>query len=144
MLKADKLSFDLYGGHYDSTLTLDLASNKTTLDHRGRLAAANVAQLAALFGHPGIATGTLSLSMQIRGTGRDFATAANGVSGTAAVTLSKGSLEGLDVVRQLFQLLGTAAPPNAGDKFDSLTARMALAGGAMTADNLVLHPLTSI
>jgi hypothetical protein len=139
ILKADKLSFDLYGGHYDSTLALDLASNKTTLEHRGRLAGANVAQLAALFGHAGIATGTLSLSMQVRGTGRDFATAANGVSGTAAVTMSKGSLKGLDVVRQLFQLLGTAAPPNAGDKFDSLTARMALAGGAMTADNLALH-----
>jgi uncharacterized protein involved in outer membrane biogenesis len=139
MLKADKLSFDLYGGHYDSTLALDLASNKTTLDHRGRLAGANVAQLAALFGHAGIATGTLGVSMQVRGTGRDFATAANGVSGTAAVTMSKGSLKGLDVVRQLFQFLGTAPPPNAGDKFESLSAQLALAGGAMTADKLALH-----
>ena len=139
MLKADKLSFDLYGGHYDSTLALDLASNKTTLDHRGRLAGANVAQLAALFGHAGIATGTLGVSMQVRGTGRDFATAANGVSGTAAVTMSKGSLKGLDVVRQLFQFLGTAPPPNAGDKFESLSAQLALAGGAMTADSLALH-----
>ncbi len=139
MLKADKLAFDLYGGHYDSTLALDLASNKTTLDHRGRLAGANVAQLAALFGHAGLATGTLGVSMQVRGTGRDFESAAEGVNGSAAVTMSNGRLKGLDVVRQTFQLLGTAPPPNAGDKFDSLTAQLALAGGAMSADNLVLH-----
>jgi hypothetical protein len=79
------------------------------------------------------------MSMQVRGTGRDFATAAAGVNGTAGVTLTKGSLKGLDVVRQTFQLLGTAPPPNAGDRFDSLTAQLALAGGAMSADNLVLH-----
>jgi uncharacterized protein involved in outer membrane biogenesis len=139
ILKADKLAFDLYGGHYDSTLALDLASNKTTLDHHGRLVGANVAQLAALFGHAGLATGTLGMSMQVRGTGRDFAAAAAGVNGTAGVTLTKGSLKGLDVVRQTFQLLGTAPPPNAGDRFDSLTAQLALAGGAMSADNLVLH-----
>jgi AsmA protein len=138
ILKADKLAFDLYGGHYESTLALDLASNKTTLDHRGRLAGANVAQLAALFGHAGLATGTLGVSMQVRGTGRDFERAAEGVNGSAAVTLSKGTLKGLDVVRQTFQLLGTAPPPNAGEKFDSLTAQLALAGGAMSADNLVL------
>ena len=42
-------------------------------------------------------------------------------------------------MRQTFQLLGTAPPPNAGDQFDSLTAQLALAGGAMSADNLVLH-----
>jgi uncharacterized protein involved in outer membrane biogenesis len=139
ILKADKLVFDLYGGHYDSTLALDLASNKTTLDHRARLDGANVAQLAALFGHAGMATGTLGLSMQVRGTGRDFATAAKGVNGTAGVRLTKGSIQGLDVVRQTFQIMGTAPPPNAGDRFDSLTAQLALAGGAMSADNLALH-----
>jgi uncharacterized protein involved in outer membrane biogenesis len=139
MLKADKLAFDLYGGHYESTLALDLASNKTTLDHRARLAGASLGQLAALFGHAGLASGTLSMSMQVRGTGRDFGTAAQGVTGIADVKLSKGSLKGLDVVRQTFQLLGTAAPPNAGDRFDSLTAQLALAGGAMSADDLVLH-----
>jgi uncharacterized protein involved in outer membrane biogenesis len=139
MLKADKLVFDLYGGHYDSTLALDLASNKTTLDHRARLAGANAGQLAALFGHAGLATGTLGVSMQVSGTGRDFTTAAEGIHGTAGVTLTKGSFKGLDVVRKTFQLLGTAPPPNAGDRFDSLTAQLALAGGAMSADNLVLH-----
>jgi uncharacterized protein involved in outer membrane biogenesis len=139
ILKADKLACDLYGGHYDSTLTLDLASNKTTLDHQGRLAGANVAQLAALFGHAGMATGTLGLSMRVRGTGRNFATAAEGVTGTANATLTQGTLKGLDVVRQLFLVLGTAPPPNAGDRFDSLTAQLALAGGAMSADHLVLH-----
>jgi uncharacterized protein involved in outer membrane biogenesis len=139
VLKADKLAFELYGGHYESVLALDLASNKTTIDHRGRLAGANVAQLAALFGQPGLATGKLGLSMRVRGTGRDFATAAEGVSGNADVTLTTGSLKGLDVVRQTFQLLGTAPPPNAGDRFDSLTAQLALAGGAMSADKLVLH-----
>jgi len=139
ILKADNLAFDLYGGHYESTLALDLTSNRTTLDHHARLAGASVAQLAALFGHAGLASGTLGVTMQVRGTGRDFATAAEGVNGTAGASLTNGTLKGLDVVRQTFQLLGTAPPPNAGDRFDSLTAHLALAGGAMSADDLVLH-----
>ena len=138
-LTANPLRFELYGGRYDSTLVLDLSADRTVLDHKARLTGANVATLAQLLGHPGAATGSLNLTMRVRGAGRDLSAAAQAVQGAADVNLRNGTLQGLDVVRQTFVVLGTSAPPNAGKRFDSLTAKLTLAGGAMTADDVVMH-----
>ena len=138
-LTANPLRFELYGGRYDSTLVLDLSADRTVLDHKATLTGANVATLAQLLGHPGAATGSLNLTMRVRGAGRDLTAAAQTVQGAADVKLLNGTLQGLDVVRQTFVVLGTAAPPNAGKRFDSLTAKLTLAGGAMTADDVLMH-----
>ena len=138
-LTANPLRFELYGGRYDSTLVLDLSAGRTVLDHKATLTGANVATLAQLVGHPGAATGSLNLAMHVRGTGKDLGAAAQAAQGAADVKLLSGTLQGLDVVRQTFVVLGTAAPPNAGKRFDSLTAKLTLSGGAMTADNVVMH-----
>lgn len=138
-LTANPLRFELYGGRYDSTLVLDLSADRTVLDHKATLTGANVATLAQLVGHPGAATGSLNLTLRVRGAGKDLSAAAQTVQGAADVKMLNGTLQGLDVVRQTFVVLGTAAPPNAGKRFDSLTARLTLAGGAMTADDVVMH-----
>jgi uncharacterized protein involved in outer membrane biogenesis len=138
-LTANPLRFELYGGRYDSTLVLDLSADRTVLDHKATLKGANVATLAQLLGHPGAATGSLNLTMRVRGAGQDLGAAARTVHGAADVNVLNGTLQGLDVVRQTFVVLGTAAPPNAGKRFDSLTAKLTLAGGAMTADDVVMH-----
>jgi uncharacterized protein involved in outer membrane biogenesis len=138
-LTANPLRFELYGGRYDSTLVLDLSADRTVLDHKATVTGANVATLAQLLGHPGAATGSLNVTMRVRGVGKDLGAAAQAVQGTADVNLLKGTLQGLDVVRQTFVVLGTAAPPNAGKAFDSLAARLTLAGGTMTANDVVMH-----
>jgi len=138
-LTANPLRFELYGGRYDSTLVLDLSADRTGFDHKATLNGANVATLAQLLGHPGAATGSLNLTMRVRGAGQDLSAAARTVQGAADVNVLNGTLQGLDVVRQTFVVLGTAAPPNAGKRFDSLTAKLTLSGGAMTADDVVMH-----
>ncbi|HET6317710.1 MAG TPA: AsmA family protein [Chloroflexota bacterium] len=138
-LAANPLRFELYGGRYDSKLALDLAAHRTVLDHNATLTGANVATLARLLGHPGMASGSLNMTMHVRGAGTDLAAAAHAAQGAANVNLLNGTLEGLDVVRQTFVVLGTAAPPNVGKRFDSLSAKLALAGGAMTADEVLMH-----
>jgi AsmA protein len=138
-VRANPLRFELFGGRYDSTLSLDLASGRTALNHKATLTGANVATLAEVFGHAGMASGSLNLTMQVRGSGSALAAAAQAVQGVANVNLANGTVQGLDVVRQTFVVLGTAAPPNAGKKFDSLSAKLSLAGGAMTADDVTMH-----
>ena len=138
-LTANPLRFELYGGRYDSTLVLDLGANHTALDYKATLAGANLATLVQLLGHPGTASGALNLTMHVRGAGRDLAAAAEAAQGVANVNLLNGTLQGLDVVRQTFVVLGTAAPPDAGKRFDSLSAKLTLAGGAMTADDVLMH-----
>ena len=87
-LTANPLRFELYGGRYDSTLVLDLSSDRTVLDHRATLTGANVATLAQLLGHPGAATGSLNLTMHVRGAGKDLSAAAQTVQGAATSTCS--------------------------------------------------------
>ena len=138
-LTANPLRFELYGGRYESTLALDLVANRTVLDHKATLTGANVATLAKLLGHAGVASGSLNLTMHVRGAGTGLAAAAHAAQGAANVNLLNGTLEGLDVVRQTFVVLGTAAPPNVGKRFDSLSAKLTLAAGAMTADEVLMH-----
>ena len=139
-LVASPLTFDLYGGHYDSTLTLDPAPNRTAFAHKVSFSGGNLATLAQLAGKPGQMTGTLGFRAEVRGAGKDFAAAAAGVTGTADVRLADGTLKGLDVVRQTFRLLGASAPATEdGERFESITAHLALAGGAMSADDFKMH-----
>ncbi len=137
---ADPLNFDLYGGHYQSALTLDLAGGNIAMAHTATLAGSDLARLAALLGHPGVASGSLGFGAKLRGAGPDFAHAASGVAGVADVRLTKGSITGLNVVRQVFTLLGTPPPTTGqGERFDSLTGHVTLSGGAMSADNVAMH-----
>ena len=137
---ADPLNFDLYGGHYQSALTLDLADGRVAMTHTATLAGSDLARLASLLGHPGVATGSLGFGAKLRGAGQDFAHAASSVAGVADIRLTKGTITGLNVVRQVFTILGTPAPATGQrERFDSLTGHLTLAGGAMSADNVDMH-----
>ena len=83
MLTARPLAFDLYGGRYESTLELDLATNRIALVHDAALTGTSVGKLVELFGNAGAATGGLGLTMRVRGAGKDFQSAARHVSGAA-------------------------------------------------------------
>ena len=58
------------------------------------MAGTSVGKLAELFGNAGAATGALGLTMQVRGTGKDFQGAARHVSGTAKVRVTDGTIDG--------------------------------------------------
>jgi len=140
VLTARPLAFDLYGGRYESTLELDLATNRIALVHDAALSGASVGKLVELFDNAGAATGALGLTMQVRGAGKDFQSAAQHVNGAAKVRISDGTIAGLDVVRQAFTLLGTAPIEDTqGERFEWITASLAVSSGALSTDDFVLH-----
>lgn len=139
-LTARPMTFDLYGGRYESTLEIDLATNYIMLAHDATLTGASVGRLAERFDSAGAATGALGLTMQVRGAGRDFQAAARHVSGAARVRVSDGTVAGLDVVRQAFSLLGTEPLEGTqGERFEWITASLGIAGGTLSTDDFLLH-----
>ena len=140
LLTARPLAFNLYGGRYESTLELNLATNRIAIVHEAALNGASVGKLVELFGNAGAATGALELTMQVRGAGKDFQSGAQHVSGAAKVRISDGTIAGLDVVRQAFTLLGTAPIEGTqGERFEWITASLAVSSGALATDDFVLH-----
>ena len=140
MLTARPLAFDLYGGRYESTLELDLATNRIALVHDAALTGTSVGKLVELFGNAGAATGGLGLTMRVRGAGKDFQSAARHVSGAATVRITDGTIAGLDVVRQAFTLLGTAPVEGTqGERFEWIAASLGVASGTLSTDDFVLH-----
>ena len=140
MLTARPLAFDLYGGRYESTLELDLATNRIALVHDAALSGASVGKLVERFDNAGAATGALALTMQVRGAGKDLRSASQHVSGTAKVRISDGTIAGLDIIRQAFTLLGTAPVEGTqGERFEWITASLAVSGGVLSTDDFVLH-----
>ncbi|HEX6210708.1 MAG TPA: AsmA-like C-terminal region-containing protein [Methylomirabilota bacterium] len=138
-IEADPLTFELYGGRYESRLSLTL-NETTALAHGGTLQGADVATLASLFGHSGAATGTLGMQMAVSGTGQDFAGAASRATGSANVELTDGTIAGLDVVRSTFVLLGASPPERGqGERYERITARLGVDRGWLRADDFVLH-----
>ncbi len=139
-LTARPLAFDLYGGRYESTLELDLATNRIALAHDAALTGTSVGKLVELFGNAGAATGGLGLTMRVRGAGKDFQSAARHVSGAATVRITDGTIAGLDVVRQAFTLLGTAPLEGTqGERFEWISASLGVASGTLSTDDFVLH-----
>jgi hypothetical protein len=137
-LLARPLTFEFYGGRYDSTLDLDLATS--TITHEATLTGASVERLVALVGAAGAATGTLDVSMRVQGRGPDFPSAARAVHGPARIHVSRGTIAGLDVVRQAFRLLGVSEPRTPqGERFESIAATVALSAGAMATDHFHMH-----
>ncbi len=140
VLTARPLAFDLYGGRYESTLELDLATNRIALVHDASLSGTSVGKLVELFGNAGAATGAMGLTMQVRGAGKDFQAAARHVSGAAKVRITEGTIAGLDVIRQAFTLLGTAPLEGTqGERFEWIAASLGVASGTLSTDDFVLH-----
>jgi hypothetical protein len=140
VLTARPLAFDLYGGRYESTLELDLATNRISLVHDASLSGTSVGKLVELFGNAGAATGALGLTMRVRGAGKDFRAAARQVSGSAKVRITEGTIAGLDVIRQAFTLLGSAPLEGTqGERFEWISASLGVASGTLSTDDFVLH-----
>jgi hypothetical protein len=137
-LLARPLAFEFYGGRYAGTLDLDLATS--TITHDAAVTGASVGRLVALVGQAGAATGTVDVSMRVQGTGADFAGAARAARGTAHVRVAGGTIAGLDVVRQTFRLLGVSSPRTSqGERFETIVATVAVAGGGMSTDRFHMH-----
>jgi uncharacterized protein involved in outer membrane biogenesis len=134
------LSFDLFGGKYQGSLTARLGTTLTaTL--RSRLTGIDVAQLAEFGNAKDTISGTLSGAGTFTGSGRDFAAVLAGARGNGTAQIAKGTIRRLGLVRTIVVFFGKPAAdaPSASDAFDTIDLQFALQNQLFRADALALH-----
>jgi uncharacterized protein involved in outer membrane biogenesis len=134
------LSFDLFGGKYQGSLTARLGTTlSATL--RSRLTGIDVAQLAEFGNAKDTISGTLSGAGTFSGAGRDFAAVLAGARGNGTAQIVKGAIRRLGLVRTVVVFFGKPATdaPAASDAFDTIDLQFGLQNQVFRADALALH-----
>jgi hypothetical protein len=104
----------------------------------------DVAELAAFGGAPGALTGRLNGSGRFGARGQDVQSVLRSARGVGEVTITKGSMSGLDVVQTAVRFLGgsaTAEDSEEGERFEEMTATFALGDRVVRSDDLSVGAL---
>jgi uncharacterized protein involved in outer membrane biogenesis len=134
------LTFQLFGGRYQGSLTADVR-NAISATLKSRLMDLDVAQIATFAGSPGSITGTLTGAGTFTGGGADFAAVLRSARGQGTASITNGSIQHLNLVRTVILFFGRPAPnaAPASDAFARLDAAFSLANQLLTASAFSLH-----
>lgn len=127
-------------GRFDGVATVALSQAQPALAIDGKVSGVDLQQLATFAsGEPSAITGTLNATMKLNGRGLDTDTAIKSANGSASVSLLKGRMPGLQLVRPAILAFGRpqGAPPEGnGEAFDAITANIAIGGGQLRTNDL--------
>lgn len=133
------VQFEAFSGRYASSIQARLGKELSAMIE-SKIESVDVAQLAAFGGSPDSVTGTLSGAGTFGGSGADFSQILRSARGTGSVSIVKGSIKRLNLVRTVVLFFGRPAPDAAAstDRFDRLDARFSLANRVVHAEALSL------
>lgn len=132
--------FDVFGGRYEGSIAARLGREMSaTLDTR--VENIDAGQLAALAKAGDTITGTVNGTGMFSGAGADVAQLLRSVRGTGSVSILKGSIRRLHLVRTVILFFGRPAPDGgeSTDRFDRIDARFSLANRVLRLDAVSLH-----
>jgi uncharacterized protein involved in outer membrane biogenesis len=134
-------SFQLFGGTYRGTIDIDSQVGALRATVRAQIADIDVAQLASFGGAPDTVSGRLSGTGTFNGRGVTLADAIAAATGEGKVTIAKGALKRLGLVRTVVLFFGRSAS-DAGasnDAFERIDATFALIHQVVAASAVSLH-----
>jgi uncharacterized protein involved in outer membrane biogenesis len=141
-LVLEPVSFGIFGGKYDGTLTFSLG-DMPAFRLNAALAGVDMAAATKFAGSPDTITGRLSGTINLTGRGMDGVSAMNSARGTARVDITKGTVKNLGLVRTVVTSTsgrsgGSAksASGPASESFDRLGATLAVANGSASTQDL--------
>ena len=132
----------MFGGGVESTLRLDLAGAEPAIAVRGVVKGLDMTRLTEFAEQPGAMTGTLNGTFSASGRGTDPAAALSRARGQGSVTVTDGTVKGLQLVRPIVLAFGkpdAVQPTQGGERFSRLAADFSLAAGVLTLTNLVFE-----
>jgi uncharacterized protein involved in outer membrane biogenesis len=134
------LSFQLFGGRYQGSLTANLGK-AMSLALRSRLENLDVAKIAAFGGSPDTISGTLTGAANVSGEGADVASVLTAARGMGTASVVNGEIKRLNLVRTVILFFGKPAPDQAAstDKFERIDANFSLARQVFNADAFSMH-----
>ena len=136
----DRLRFGVFDGRYEGSVTLRLRTPlSATIE--SRIAALDVAQLAAFGGVPDTITGRLTGEGRFTGSGGDVAALLRAARGRGTAAIVNGAVRRLQLVRTVVLFFGRPAPDaeEGTDRFDRLDVTFALADRLVRAEAMALH-----
>jgi hypothetical protein len=139
-LALSPLTFTLFGGSYDGALNARLGDSMS-MTLNSRLKGLDVAQIAAFGGSPDTITGTLDGNGTFSAQGADMSAALASANGKGAVSIAKGTIKRLDLVRTVVLFFGRPAPDTAAasDQFEQIDATFSLARQVFRADTFSMR-----
>ena len=134
------LTFGLFGGTYEGSLTARLGESLTAA-LQSKLQNIDVAQLAAFGGVPDTITGTLSGSGAFNARGADLAAVLASANGKGSVSILDGTIRQLDLVRTVVLFFGRPAAdtPASTDAFERIDASFTMANQVLTANSFSMR-----
>lgn len=139
-LALSPLTFSLFGGSYNGSLNARLGDSMT-MTLKSQLKGLDVAQLAAFGGAPDTISGTLDGNGTFSAQGADMAAALAGANGKGAMSIVKGTIKRLDLVRTVVLFFGRPAPDTAAasEEFERIDATFSLARQVFRADTFSMQ-----
>lgn len=133
------LQFEVFTGRYAGSIQARLG-NELSATIESKIEDVDVAQLAAFGGSHDSVTGTLTGASTFSGSGTDFSQMLRSARGTGSVSIVKGSIKRLNLVRTVILFFGRPAPDagESSDRFDRVDARFSLANRIVNAEALSL------
>jgi len=142
-LTLDPVSFGVFDGRYEGSLTLVPDGNAVRFRSASTLTNIDVAAATAFGGSPGVITGRLAGKLELTGRGVDPSSVLSSARGTARVDITDGIVKNLGLVRSIVVATSmregsTQAPGNDSkdEPFTKLGATLAMANGAVTTKDL--------
>ncbi|HEY1909418.1 MAG TPA: AsmA-like C-terminal region-containing protein [Vicinamibacterales bacterium] len=139
----DPASFGLFGGRYEGTLALTLAS-VPEFHLKAKVSAVDVAAASAFAGSPGVITGKLAGDLDIAGRGLDPKSVQQTAHGTVRMDIANGVVKNLGLIQSIVvatSMRSDASSQPAGSRdepFTHLGGTMTIAHGEGSSQNLQL------
>ena len=140
-LVVDPVSFGLFGGRYEGTLSANLSGKTPAFRWNAALSNIDVAAATAFAGTPGVVTGRLSGKIDLSGSGADAGTAIKTARGTARIDVVDGIVKKLGLVRNVVIATSgregaTMSGGSTDEPFTRLGATLRIASGLASTDDL--------
>lgn len=135
----EPLALHTFGGTFNGALHVNTSSPTPVLRLRGEIAGIDVAALAETAGMAGSITGQLGGPIDLNASGTASETLVRSARGSAAATITDGTIPGLEMVRAVVLAFGkpSGAPPEgSGSAFTHLGGDFAIRNGVVRSDNL--------
>ncbi len=147
----DPIAFGIFGGRYEGSLVLTpaasgRAASTQSVRARAKLTGVDVAAATRFAGTPDTMSGRMSGQLEFSGRGEDAAALTNSAHGTLRVDVTDGIVKHLGLVNAVVVAtsmrsgaLSNAASGSKDEPFSRLGATLAIAGGAVTTNDLMFE-----
>lgn len=139
------LQADLYGGHYNGDIGIDMRAAAPRLTMDEHMAGIDIAALMKDYADSGLLSGKGNLDVKLAASGRSGDALIRTLTGTAGLNLQNGAVEGFDIWYAISQAQSlvksrtlSGAPNNKRTTFDTFKANANLVNGIATNNDLTI------